>query len=86
MARLIVRDLVDIRILARVGHTYDQGRRRDIIRVASSRTNAREKINILDNLEERNGKKIEAARLTFADLAKHFETHHLKEAEYVEGA
>lgn len=77
---------VSTRIIARVGHTDDQGRRRDIIRVATSRTDAREKIKeILDDLEERNGKTLDAARMTFADLVKHFETHYLKEAEYVEG-
>jgi integrase len=77
---------VNTRVLARVGHTDDQGKRRDIIRVATSRTDAREKIKeILDDLKERNGKTIDAARMTFADLAKHFETHYLKEAEYVEG-
>ena len=59
---------VSTRIIARVGHTDDQGRRRDIIRVATSRTDAREKIKeILDDLEERNGKTLDAARMTFAD-------------------
>jgi integrase len=77
---------VNTRILARVGHTDDQGKRRDIIRVASSRTDARDKLkDILDDLEDRDGKTIDAARMTFADLAKHFETHYLKEAEYIEG-
>lgn len=77
---------VSSRILARVGHTDDKGKRRDIVRVASSRTDAREKIKeILDDLEDRNGKTLDAARMTFADLAKHFETHYLKEAEYIEG-
>jgi hypothetical protein len=77
---------VSTRILARVGHTDDHGKRRDVIRVAASRTDAREKIKeILDDLEKSNGKTIDAARMTFADLAKHFETHYLKEAEYVEG-
>ena len=33
---------VNTRILARVGHTDQQGKRRDIIRVASSRTEARD--------------------------------------------
>jgi integrase len=77
---------VSTRILARVGHTDDQGKRRDIVRVAASRTEARDKIKeILDDLENRNGKTINAARMTFADLAKHFETHYLTEAEYIDG-
>src|ERR1044072_7768863 len=69
---------VSTRILARVGHTDDQGRRRDVIRVAESRTDAREKIkDILRDLEERGGKTIAASRMTFADLATHFEKHYL---------
>lgn len=48
---------VNTRILARVGHTDDQGQRRDVIRVATSRTDARDKIKeILDDLEERRRK------------------------------
>jgi len=51
--------------------------------MATSRTDAREKIKeILDDLEERNGKSIDGARMTFVDLAKHFETHYIKEAGY----
>ena len=77
---------VETRILARVGHTDDQGKRRDIVRVAASRTEARDKIKeILDELENRNGKTINAARMTFADLAKYFEIHYLTEAEYIDG-
>ena len=77
---------ISTRILARVGHTDDQGKRRDIVRVATSRTDARDKIKeILDDLEQRNGKTIDAARMTFADLATHFEKHYLTEAEYVDG-
>ncbi len=77
---------VETRILARVGHTDDQGRRRDVIRVAESRTDAREKIkDILRDLEERGGKTIEASRMTFADLTTHFEKHYLKPAEYIDG-
>ncbi|HEY6244751.1 MAG TPA: site-specific integrase [Pyrinomonadaceae bacterium] len=77
---------VGTRILARVGHTDSQGKRHDIVRVAESRTDAREKIKeILQDLEERGGKTIEASRMTFADLAAHFEKHYLKEAEYIDG-
>ena len=53
---------VETRILARVGHTDDQGKRHDVIRVAESRTDARDKIKeILDDLEERGGKTIAAS-------------------------
>ena len=70
----------------RVGHTDDQGKRHDVIRVAESRTDAHDKIKeILDDLEERGGKTIQASRLMFQDLATHFEKHYLKPAEYVDG-
>src|SRR5687768_1011713 len=35
---------VDIRILARVGYTDEKGKRRDIVRAATSRSDARDKI------------------------------------------
>ncbi|HET6889774.1 MAG TPA: hypothetical protein VFH31_01625 [Pyrinomonadaceae bacterium] len=53
---------VETRILARVGYTDEHGKRHDVIRVAESRTDARDKIKeILEDLEQRGGKTIEAA-------------------------
>ena len=73
------------RFSARVGHTDHLGRRHDVVRVAESRTDARDKIKeILRDLEERGGKTIRASVMTFADLAAHFEKHYLKEAEYID--
>ncbi len=77
---------VESRLYARVGYTDDKGKRHDVVRAAESRTHARELIReILRDLEDRGGKTLDAARMTFADLAAHFEKHYLKPAEYVEG-
>lgn len=77
---------VECRLFARVGYTDEQGKRRDVVRAAESRTHARELIrDILRDLDERGGKTIHASRMTFADLAAHFEKHYLKPAEYVDG-
>lgn len=77
---------VSTRIFARVGHTDEHKKRRDIVRVAESKTDARDKIKeILEDLEHRNGRTIKAESMTFADLVAHFEKHYLKPAEYVEG-
>jgi integrase len=80
------RGTIERRLYARVGHTDEQGRRHDVVRAAESRTHARELIReILRDLEERGSKTLDAARMTFADLAAHFEKHYLKPAEYVAG-
>src|SRR5215204_1191791 len=74
------------RILARVGHTDEKGKRRDVIRVAESRTDARDKIKqILHDLDQERGAEMHAARSTFADLVTYFKKHYLKEAEYHDG-
>lgn len=80
---------VSTRILARVGYTDENGRRRDVIRAAESRTDARDKVKeILDDLQSReNGgaDMFNAKRLTFADLVAYFKKYYLKPAEYVDG-
>ncbi len=77
---------IESRLFARVGYTDDQGKRHDVVRAAESRTNARELIReILRDLEEHGAQAFDAERMTFADLAKHFETHYLKDAQYVDG-
>src|SRR6266540_3916105 len=78
--------LVETRLYARVGHTDETGKRHDVVRAAESRTHARDLIrDILRDLEERGGRTLDASRMTFADLAKYFEEHYLKPAEYVDG-
>ncbi len=77
---------IDSRLYARVGYTDDHGKRHDVVRAAESLTHAREIIrDVLRDLEERGGKTLDASRMTFADLAAHFEKHYLKPAEYVDG-
>lgn len=78
---------VSTRLLARVGHTDEKGKRRDVVRVAESRTDARDKIKgILRDLETDRGADIlNAARMTFADLVTYFKKHYLKPAEYIDG-
>jgi hypothetical protein len=79
---------VDCQLFARVGYTDQQGKRHDKVRSAESLTHARELIrDILRDLEdERGAKTLNATRMTFADLAAHFEKHYLKPAEYRDGA
>lgn len=77
---------IETRNYARVGYTDEQGKRHDKVRAAESRTHARELIrDILRELEEDGGRTLDASRMTFADLAKYFEDHYLKPAEYVDG-
>jgi integrase len=78
---------VDTRIFARVGYTDEKGKRRDIVRAAASKSDARDKIkDILRDLEAQNGAEtLNAARMTFADLVTYFRKHYLKPAEYVDG-
>lgn len=74
------------RLYARVGYTDEQGHRRDIVRRAETRTHARELIrDILRELDDRGARTLNASRMTFADLAAHFEDNYLKPAEYVDG-
>jgi integrase len=77
---------VETRLYARVGYTDEQGKRHDVVRAAESRTHARDLIrDILRDLEDHAGRTLDASRMTFADLAKYFEDHYLKPAEYVDG-
>jgi integrase len=78
---------VSTRILARVGYTDEKGKRRDVVRAAASRSDARDKIkDILRDLEKQNGAEtLNAARMTFADLVTYFKKHYLKPAEYSGG-
>jgi len=74
------------RLFARVGYTDELGRRRDVVRAAASRSHARDLISeILARLKNNGGRAPISSRMTFADLAAHFETYYLKEAEYVDG-
>jgi hypothetical protein len=71
------------RLYVRVCYTDEQGDRHDIVRRAKNRTHARELRNeILRELEDGGAQTLNASRMTFADLARYFEEHYLKPAEY----
>ncbi len=77
---------VQTRLYARVGYTDENGRRHDVVRAAKSRTHARDLIkDILRELEDCGGTVLQAARMTFGDLASYYSKHYLKDAEYVDG-
>ena len=74
------------RLYVRVGYTDDEGRRHDIVRRATNRTHAHQlRREILRELDDRGAQTLNASRMTFADLAKYFEEHYLKPAEYLDG-
>lgn len=74
------------RLYVRVGYTDEDGRRHDIVRRATTRTHAHQlRRDILRELDDRGAQTLNASRMTFADLAKYFEEHYLKPAEYLDG-
>lgn len=75
----------DGQLFARITYTDDFGKRRDIKRKAVSRTHARQVIKeLLREIEERGEGSLDTARLTFAQLAKHYKDRYVVEARYVE--
>jgi hypothetical protein len=76
----------DGRWFARVTVTDERGRRRNIVRRAKDRFEAQETLRtLLGQIEESGSKAIDAARLTFHDLANYYQSHYLQPAEYVDG-
>jgi len=74
-------------IYARVTWTDETGRRREITRKAVNRTEARKLIRLLIAKISPNGasKAIDAERLTFDDLANHYEAHYAIPPVYIDG-
>lgn len=73
-------------IFARVTFLDSAGRRKDKLRRAESRTHARELIQeMLSEVNQYGEDALDNKDKTFAELADHYETHYLIEAEYVEG-
>src|ERR1044072_70083 len=71
---------------ARVQFTDENGRKRDLWRRAESRTHAKELIRkLLRELEESGTKTLDAARVTFSELAEFYLDNYLVEAEYANG-
>jgi hypothetical protein len=76
----------DGKLYARVQFTDENGRRRDLWRRAENRTHARQLIRVLLNeIENSTAATLDAAQMTFEELAVHFEQHYLKPAVYVDG-
>src|SRR5687768_1627780 len=68
---------------ARVTIQDNQGKRRNIKRTAKTKSEAKEILKSLLQLIETEGVKgIDAAKLTFNDLAKYYIIHYVKEPEY----
>jgi hypothetical protein len=71
---------------ARTTITDDRGKRRNIVKKGKDKTEARKILKaILRQLDDEGSKVIDVARLTFNDLADHYQKHYLKPAEFVEG-
>lgn len=71
---------------ARTTITNVSGKRRNIKRRAKDKSDAKDTLKIiLRQLDDEGSKVVDAARMTFNDLADYYETHYLKPAEYVDG-
>jgi integrase len=74
------------RFFARTTITDEKGKRRNIIRLAKDKTEARQILKtILRQLEEEGSRAIDVARLTFNHLADFYEQHYLMPAQFVGG-
>jgi len=74
------------RYFARTTITDEHGKRRNIIRLAKDRTEARLILKtILRQLDDEGSRAIDVARLTFKDLADCYEQHYLILAQFVSG-
>jgi hypothetical protein len=71
---------------ARVTITDEHGKRRNIVRRAKDKSEARTILKTLTRqLDDEGSKAVDYARLTFLDLADFYATHYLKPAEFVNG-
>ena len=76
----------DGKLYARVQFKDETGKRRDLWRRAENRTHARQLIReLLKDVENSTAVALDAAKMTFEDLAAYFEKHHLQPAQYVDG-
>lgn len=73
-------------IFARVTFVDDRGHRREVERRAKNRSDAKEIIkDLLRDLDDHGETLIDAARMSFQDLAAYYEMNYLIEPEYVDG-
>ena|ERR1700759_298971 len=71
-------------LFARIRFKDENGKPRDIWRKADSRTHARELIRrLINEVESAGTRQIDAADMTFAELAEHYVQNYLHEAVYV---
>lgn len=71
---------------ARITITDEHGKRRNIVRRAKDKSEARVILKTLTRqLDDEGSKAVDYARLTFLDLADFYATHYLKPAEFVNG-
>ncbi len=76
----------DGRWFARLTITDESGKRRNIVRRAKDKTEAREILKrLLRKIDDEGSKVVDFARLTFSDLADYYENRYLHEAVYVNG-
>ncbi len=76
----------DGKLYARVRFKDESGKTRDIWRKSDNRTHARQLIRqILNEVENASATSLDAANMTFAEIARYFESQFLRPAEYVNG-
>lgn len=73
-------------VFARITYTDENGHRHEEERRAKNRTHAKELIKqLLRELDDHGEQSLDAARMTFSDLADYYKKYYLKPAEYVDG-
>lgn len=71
---------------ARVTFTVSNGKRRDVKRKAKDKTDAKDLLKrLLRQIEDEGENAIDAAQMTFKDLANYYEQFFLTEAKYIDG-
>jgi integrase len=74
----------DGKIYARVRFKDDTGKKRDLWRKADNRTHARQILReLLNETERTSAAQLDAANMTFEELAEHYIAHYLQPAQYV---
>ncbi|HST51590.1 MAG TPA: site-specific integrase [Pyrinomonadaceae bacterium] len=69
---------------ARVTYTDRNGKRKNIQRKVENKSKGDELLKkLVNSIDSDRGASVEAEKLTFKDLAEHYEKHYLKEAQYV---
>lgn len=73
------------RWFVRTSYRDEFGKYHNVKKVAKNRTHAKEVLKqLLHELENHEGKSVEVARMTFGQLADHYNRNYLIEAQYVE--